>query len=121
MSRWEEIIGAEEEWMHDPAGKYIDDVTGFKLDEKEVYKARKKELDEYAKREVWTTYPRSTAFDDKRWGRAPLHARWVYINNCDDQNMKYRSRLVACEYNTDKKGEERWYCPRHLWKCSGCL
>ena len=45
MSRWEDIIGAEEERMHDPNGKYVDDVTGFKLNEKDVYEARKNELE----------------------------------------------------------------------------
>ena len=42
VEKWEEIIGKEEEWDFSSDAKYTDDMTGFPLDGKEIYNARKK-------------------------------------------------------------------------------
>ena len=58
-----------------------------------VEEARAKELLYFHSKGVWTKVPKSSA--RARTGRGPISVRWVDVNQGDDQNPNYRSRLVA--------------------------
>ena len=73
-----------------------DDVTGMPLDEEEVRRARREEIEYVRSKKVWTKIPRADAV---RRGMKIIKTRWIDINKGDDENPIYRSRFVAKEYN----------------------
>ena len=76
-----------------------DDITGEHLDPKEVQQARMKEIGYIREKEVWTKIPRKEAV---RRGLKIIQTRWIDVNKGDQDNMVYRSRLVAKEFNQSK-------------------
>ena len=79
--------------------QYWDDMTGFKLDPALVKIARKEEIDEYHKHQVYEKVPLTQCI--QRTGKKPIGIRWVYINKGDEKYPEYRARLVAKEINKD--------------------
>ena len=69
-----------------------DDVTGLKLDPREVLKAWLEELAWMRQKGVYNKITRNEA---KRRGMNIVRSRWVDINKGDDEKRNYRSRVVA--------------------------
>ena len=76
-----------------------DDVSGAHLDAKEVRRARLKELEYIAQKEVWTKISRKEAL---RRGIKVVGTRWIDVNKGDPKNPVHRSRFVAKEFNDGK-------------------
>jgi hypothetical protein len=81
--------------------RYWDDVSGKELDPVRVREARVEEMKEFGKHTVYEKVPLAQCWS--RTGKKPIGVRWVDINKGDDRNPKYRSRLVAMEFNCDKR------------------
>jgi hypothetical protein len=81
--------------------RYWDDVSGKELDPEQVRKARKEEMQEFHKHKVYVKVPLAQCWS--RTGKKPIGVRWVDINKGDERNPKYRSRLVAMEFNSGKR------------------
>ena len=81
---------------------YRDDLTGQLLDRRPVREARRKELDVFESKGVWT----KRAIDEarRRTGKPPITVRWVDVNKGDDTNPNISSRLVARQIR--QPGEE---------------
>ena len=90
-------IQAIQEERHE---QYWDDLSGRKLIPELVKKARLEELGEIAKHRVYEKVAIEGCW--KNTGQAPIGSRWVDVNQGDDENPDYRSRLVAQELNTQK-------------------
>ena len=73
-------------------GRYQDDISGQTLRDDLVEEARRKELDYFKGKEVWTKISRTAA----TWlGCKPISVRWVDSYKGDEVEPNYRSRLVA--------------------------
>ena len=70
-----------------------DDVSGNELDPKLVLTARKEEMDQFKKHEVYEKVREEVCWSVT--GKGPIGTRWIDINKGDDANPEYRSRLVA--------------------------
>ena len=68
--------------------------SGVELDPAQVKAARKEELDEVRKHQVYRKVPRQMARDR---GKLVICVKWVDLNKGDDARPAYRSRLVAKE------------------------
>ena len=80
-----------------------DDVTGLPLDPGGVAKARQEEMQCYRQMNVYDNVPLKQCWD--RTGRAPIKVRWVDVDKHKGQGpATFRSRLVACHYNTTPDG-----------------
>ena len=90
--------------------KFIDDITGQPLNPELCRIARKKELDYYHSKGVWSR--RSVQEAWKLTGRPPISVRWVEVNTGDDDNPSYRNRLVAREIRM--AGEDSIFAPRRF-------
>ena len=84
---------AQEAWPEGCSGKFRDDISGQLLRDDLVAEARAKELRYFYDKGVWTKRPRHKA--NSRTGKNAISVRWVCVNKGDDQNPRYRSRLVA--------------------------
>ncbi len=91
------------------SGKYRDDLTGQPLIDHFVLEARRQELAYFMSKGVWIKRPRGEAA--RRTGRPPISVRWVDVNKGDDQNPKYRSRLVARQLKVLDKSGESFFSP----------
>ena len=69
-----------------------DDLTGMKLDAGQVKEERAKEVQYLRDKRVYDKIPRSQALRNK-WNI--IQTRWIDINKGDDENPKYRSRMVG--------------------------
>jgi hypothetical protein len=78
--------------------RYWDEVSGKELDPVLVLEARREEMLEF---DVYKKVPTVQCWS--RTGKKPIGVRWIDINKGDDRNPKYRSRLVAMEFNTEKR------------------
>ena len=87
--------------------RYIDDITGQPLKPELCRIARKKELDYFHSKGVWSMRSMQEAW--KLTGRPPISVRWVEVNKGDDDNPNYRSRLVAREIRM--AGEDSIFAP----------
>jgi hypothetical protein len=81
--------------------RYWDDVSGKELDPEKVREARVEEMKEFVKHTVYEKVPIAQCWS--RTGKKPIGVRWVDINKGDQRNPKYRSRLVAMEFNVGKR------------------
>ena len=70
-----------------------DDLTGMKLDAGQVVEARSKEVTYLRDKRVYDKIPRHQALRNK-WNI--IKTRWIDINEGDDADPVYRSRLAAC-------------------------
>ena len=86
---------------------FKDDMTGQVLSPELVHAARRKELDYFASKGVWTK--RTVAEAVKVSGKGPITVKWVDTNKGDDLNPNVRSRLVAREIR--RAGEEPIFAP----------
>ena len=80
-----------------------DDVSGAQLDPKAVKEARKAEVEYIHKMNLYTKV--TMAECRKQTGKAPISVRWIDVNKGDAERPNYRSRLVAREINTHKRGD----------------
>ena len=76
----------------------FDDVSGQELQPELIVKARREEIAYFRDMGVYEKMDINEAWSET--GKAPIAVRWVDINKCDTANPKYRSRLVAKEFNT---------------------
>lgn len=74
-----------------------DDVSGEALDPAKVKEARREELAYFRSMGVCEKVPIEMAI--KETGRKPIAVRWIDINKGDNDNLVYRSRLVAKEFS----------------------
>ena len=91
------------------SGRYKDDLTKQPLKDVLVREAREKELKYFIDKGVWIKRPRQEAF--AATGRPPISVRWVDVNKGDDENPKYRSRLVARQLKAMDKSGESFFAP----------
>ena len=91
------------------SGKFVDDMTKQVLRDDLVREARAKELTYFNDKGVWRKRPRQEAY--QRTGRAPITVRWVDINKGDEENPKYRSRLVARQLKATDKSGTSYFAP----------
>ena len=91
------------------SGKFVDDVTKQVLKDDLVREARAKELTYFNDKGVWRKKPRQEAY--QRTGRAPITVRWVDVNKRDEENPKYRSRLVARQLKATDKFGTSYFAP----------
>ena len=79
--------------QHGDEEVFKDDLTGQMLDTELVREARRKELEYFAAKNVWTLRPIAEA--RKATGKPPITVRWVDVNKGDDVQPNIRSRVVA--------------------------
>ncbi len=87
--------------------RYRDEITGQPLIPELVHQARKKELDYFNSKGVWTKKLKAEAYS--RTGKPPVTVRWIDTNKGDDLHPNYRSRLVARDIR--RPGEEALFAP----------
>ena len=75
-----------------------DDLSGDRLDPLLMKKARREEIEYFKEMGVYDKVDLREAYEVT--GKAPIAVRWVDVNKGDSANPKYRSRLVAKEFNT---------------------
>ena len=83
------------------ASQYWDDLSGKALEPKGVEAARREDMAELAKHNVYTKVPISECW--KATGKEPIGTRWIDVNKGDDDEPDYRSHLVAQELNVKKR------------------
>ena len=81
--------------------EFYDNLSGEWLDPDLVREARKTEMEEVEKHQVYEKVPLEECY--KETGKSPVGTRWVDTNKGDKVHPEYRSRLVAQEINTDKR------------------
>ena len=91
--------------------RFIDNITGQPLNPELCRIARKKELDYFHSKGVWSM--RSVQEAWKLTGRPPISVGWVEVNKGDDDNTNYRSRHFAPEIRM--AGEDCILARRRLW------
>jgi hypothetical protein len=75
-----------------------DDLTGAEPSPALMKEARREEIQFFRNRKVYEKVDVAESW--KVTGKGPIGVRWVDINKGDNINPKYRSRLVAKEFNT---------------------
>ena len=80
---------------------FFDDVTGKKLDKELVLQARAEQIGEVKKFQVYLKVPIQNCWNDT--GTDPVGVRWLNVNKGDTQNPEIRCRIVAQEFNTQKR------------------
>ena len=78
--------------------EFIDDVTGQHLDKAEAVAARKKEIQFFKQRGVYT----KVQWED--WMKV-ITTKWLDINKGDEENKNYRARLVGREIAKTKRDD----------------
>ena len=68
--------------------EFYDNLSGAVLDTDMVRKARKEEIAEVHKHEVYTKVPLEECYD--KTGNAPIGTRWVDVNKGDSVHPEYR-------------------------------
>ena len=89
------------EALHEECGDNLeayDDLSGDRLVPSLMQKARREEIEYFKQMGVYDKVAIQEAYDVT--GKAPIAVRWVDVNKGDSQSPKYRSRLVAKEFNT---------------------
>ena len=94
-------IGAvtAEEHVYDK--QVYDDISGEPLDMELVKEARKEEMKEFNKHEVYVKVPLQECWDET--GKEQIGTRWVDANKGDKVHPEVRSRLVAQEIKRDRR------------------
>ena len=89
------------EALHEMYGDNVvahDDLNGEKLEPLLMAAARREEIKYFKEMGVYDKVPIEESWTET--GKAPIAVRWVDVNKGDSKNPKYRSRLVAKEFNT---------------------
>ena len=71
------------------SGHFRDDMAGQTLKDSLARIARMQEFQLFAKILVWIKLPKKRSFE--RSGLPPISARWIDVNNADEQDPNYRS------------------------------
>ena len=79
------------------------DDSGKMLKTEKVILARKEEIEEFRKHNVYLKVPIEECYQVT--GKGPLGIRWIDINKGDDEFEEYRSRLVAKEIKFDRRAD----------------
>ena len=77
---------------------FIDDVTGKTLDKTKAVEARKKEVEYFKTKGVYTKTKRQP-------GMKIIATKWLDVNKGDNVNIEIRARLVGCEIAYDKRDD----------------
>ena len=95
-----DLCDPEEEELN---GRFVDDIKGCELDPVLTRAARKEELDEFKKRQVYDVVPRT----EMQRGSKIVGVRWVETDKGTPDVPRVRSRLVAQEFanSADPTGE----------------
>ena len=80
---------------------FWDDLSGKALEPNRVRKARQEDMGELAKHGVYEKVTLEECWANT--GSEPIGTRWVGVNEGDDRNPDYRTRLVAQEINNYKR------------------
>ena len=99
----------QQPWPEGCSGKFRDDISGQLLRDDLVAEARAKELQYFCDKGVWTKRPRREA--KSTTGRDAISVRWVDVNKGDDQNPRYRSRLVARQLKAHDRSSTSFFAP----------
>ena len=86
-----------------------DDLTSQPLRDDLVEAARATELEFFCSKGVWLKVPRQRAFE--RTGKPPISVRWVDVNNGDEHESNYRSRLVARQLEAIDFSGKSYFAP----------
>ena len=100
------MIAKRREVEHEDVQEAWDDITGERLDPREVLKARKIEMQYIRSKKVWDKIRRDEAI---KKGAKIIKTRWLDINKGDAWNPNHRSRFVGKEFNDGKGGEVGWF------------
>ena len=90
------------------------DLTGQVLKDSMVKAARAAELTFFHRKNVWMKVPRSEA--QAQAGRRPISVRLVDVNDGDDVNPNYRSRLVTRQPKARDTSGQSYFVPRRRWR-----
>ena len=82
---------------------YWDVVSGKTLHPDLVKRAREEEMNHIRNMDVYCKVPIEECIQPT--GNQPIGTRWVDLNKSDDNDPRYRSRLVAKEVNTHKRDD----------------
>ena len=82
---------------------FSDDLSGKLLNTEGAIPARAEEMEEFKKQTVYDKVP--VAESHVETDKAPLGIKWIDIDKGDEENVKFRSRLVAKETNRGKNEE----------------
>ena len=85
----------------DQNGDFWDDVSGARLNKQKIKEARLEEIKQLYKHKVYKKVPLSQCWEET--GKAPIKVKWLDINKGDEENEEMRSRLVAMEFNREKR------------------
>ena len=77
---------------------FYDDISGVKLDHRLSVEARKKEIDFFKDRKVYTKRAREP------WMKV-IRTKWLDVNKGDEANPNIRARLVGCEVAKEKRDD----------------
>ena len=86
------IAGHDEDRDHDWE-TYYDDLSNLQLRSDLVDKAKREEMEIFAKFPMYTKVPLQDAYHFT--GKGPIGTKWVDVNKGDENEAEYRSRLVA--------------------------
>lgn len=102
-----------EKHMRGPAqgysGEFKDDISGQVLEGSLVGATRATEFEFFQSKEVWRKVPKAQAKSET--GRPPLSVSWVDVNNGDEVNPDYRSRLVARQLKARDTSGQSYFAP----------
>jgi hypothetical protein len=90
------------------SGRFKDDLTGQLLCDAMVTEARAKELDYFAKKQVWQKVNKASI---KAAGHKVVSVRWVDVNKGDNASPNYRSRLVARQLKAHDRSGAVFFAP----------
>ena len=86
-------ISQDVDYVQEESEEFWDNISGERLDPMSVKEARKEDMEEFRKHNVYTKVPIQECFD--KTGAQPVGTRWVDTNKGDKVHPEYRSRLVA--------------------------
>ena len=90
------------------SGRFRDDLTGQLLCDAMVAEARAKELEYFAKKQVWQKANKAST---KAAGHKVVSVRWVDVNKGDNACPNYRSRLVARQLKAHDRSGAVFFAP----------
>ena len=81
--------------------RYWDDISGKELKPELVRAAREEELKVVDEMGVWELRPVAECIEVT--GKKPVKVRWADVNKGDDDTPNVRCRIVATDFNVDKR------------------
>ena len=96
---WDEV--SEVTHIAEPWMRYWDDISGKELKPELVRAAREEELKVVDEMGVWELRPVAECIEVT--GKKPVKVRWVDVKKGDDDTPNVRCRIVAKDFNVDKR------------------